>query len=144
MLVFIVVAVPASVREYSLLAALAVITHCPSAHAINIVPHTPLISVPTQAALVTVMSEVDVWFAELIVNLFVVVLKETISVLSVTALSHVCIFVAINVIVVSVAKFNHETVLNVPSIVILKLPAVTAFHVAITIVAVIPVTDVGV
>jgi hypothetical protein len=75
--------------------------------------------------------------AELITNLLAA-LNSTISFQEVRVLMAVCIIVATHCIDVAVLKFNQLTVLAVQSIVIAKLPLVTAVQVANTFVGASP------
>lgn len=111
----------------------AVTVHLPVSASINAVAHTHDISVPTHAALVTVIDDKTVVRTDDTMNLFV--LHTTVSVLKVKALIPVWIIVATSAIVTAVAKFNHVTDLSVQSIVMLNDQFVTAFHVATTEVA---------
>lgn len=99
----------------------------------NAVAHAHDISVPAHCADVTVIALDDVVLTLDIINRLVE--KTTVSVLKVNALIAVCILVAINAIVVSVEKFSHVMLLATQSIVMLNDQSVTAFRVAITVVA---------
>jgi hypothetical protein len=99
----------------------------------NEVAQAPLISVPLQAALVTVIAEIDVTFQELMIN-FQSDVNLTVSNQDVNVLIFACIILQTSVRVVTQVKSNQVTLLNVQSIVILKLQSVTAARVAITLV----------
>jgi len=131
--VAIFVATHACVMLTSLLPLAAVTTPLPVSASIKSMPHAHDMSVPTHAALATVIADDDVVSTDDITKWFVS--QTTVSVLPVRALIPVWIIVATFAIVTADAKFNHVTDLSTQSIVMLKEPSVTAFHVATTLVA---------
>lgn len=131
--VFISVTTQASVIVTNLFCEAAVTVPLPVSASINAVQPAPDISVPTHAALVTVIADDDVVRTDDMINWFV--LQTTVSVELVNALIPVWIIVATSAIVTAVAKFNPVTDLTTQSIVMLNEPATTAFHVATTDVA---------